>query len=86
MSDDEPLPPQPARMGPVAYAMRRVVGPAGAVVVLYASIRALPPLLMNQVPPIDGGDLFNVFAASLVGFGLLAAWLDWRAAKREGER
>ena len=59
------------RWGKFGMLMRRVIGPAGAVVVLYASIKALPSLMMSQPPPIDGRDLLNAFVVSLVGFGLI---------------
>lgn len=62
--------------------LRRVVGPAAAIVILYASIRALPSLIVNQAPPIDGDDLLIAFLISLAGFTGLAVWFDWRGAKK----
>jgi len=65
--------------------LRRIVGPAAAIVVLYASIRALPPLLMNRVPPIDGGDLLAVFVVSLLFFSLLSLYFKHRAKRESPE-
>lgn len=62
---------------------RRVIAPAVGVMILYASIRALPPLLMNRVPPIDGGDLLLVFLISAVVFFLFGRIYDYRH-KRKG--
>ncbi|MEM7730569.1 MAG: hypothetical protein AAF311_15100 [Pseudomonadota bacterium] len=58
--------------------LRRTVAPAVAIVILYASIRALPPLLVNQPPPIDGGDLLEVFIISLAVFSLIGLYGDYR--------
>ena len=65
-----------------SFLLRRIVGPAAAIVILYASIRALPSLIVNQAPPIDGDDLLFAFVISLVGFTVLALWLGRRAAKK----
>lgn len=65
-----------------SFLLRRIIGPAAAIVILYASIRALPSLIVNQAPPIDGDDLLLAFVISLVGFTVLALWLDRRAVKK----
>ena len=65
-----------------AAILKRVVGPAAAIVILYASLRALPSLIVNQAPPIDGDDLLLAFVISLVGFTVLAIWFDRRSAKK----
>ena len=75
---------EPERWGVFGVLMRRVLGPAGAIVVLYASIFALPSLLTSQMPPIDGGDMGRVFLGAIVFFALLAVFLDYRE-KRKGD-
>ena len=71
------------RMSPFTYLMRRITGPAVAIVVLYASMFALPSLLANQAPPVDGRDLLRVFALAFVGFAVLAVVLDYRAKRKD---
>jgi len=65
--------------------LRRTVAPAVAMVILYASIRSLPALLVSQTPPIDGGDLLTVFLISLVVFSLYGLYNDHKA-KRNGPK
>lgn len=79
--DDKPKVADP----PTSF-LRRTVAPAVAIVILYASIRALPPLLMNRPPPIDGSDLLQVFLISLAVFSLYGLYNDYRANRKgEGE-
>ncbi|WP_298911652.1 hypothetical protein [uncultured Algimonas sp.] len=61
--------------------LRRTVAPAVAIMILYASIRALPPLLVGQAPPIDGGDLLEVFVISLAVFSVLGLVRDYRGKR-----
>lgn len=70
---------------PVQSFLRRVVAPAVAIVILYASIRALPAILVSQAPPIDGGDLIVVFLVSLVIFWGWSVYLDRRHDSEEPE-
>lgn len=66
---------------PIGF-LRRTVAPAVAIMILYASIRALPPLLMNRPPPIDGSDLLQVFLISLAAFSLYGLFNDYRANRK----
>lgn len=63
--------------------MRRIIGPAAALVVLYASILAFPALLVNQAPPINGDHLFVVFVIGLVFFSALALYFDRRESRKD---
>lgn len=63
--------------------MRRTIAPAVAIMILYASIRALPSLLMSQTPPIDGSDLLRVFLISLVVFYLFGLYNDHKRKQKE---
>lgn len=63
---------------PVGF-LRQTVAPAVAMVILYASIRSLPSLLMSQTPPINGEHLLGVFLLSLVVFYLFGLY-----TKRKG--
>lgn len=67
---------------PVGF-LRQTVAPAVAMVILYASIRSLPSLLMSQTPPINGEHLLGVFLFSLVVFYLYGRYTN-RQAKRKG--
>ncbi len=62
--------------------LRRTVAPAVAMVILYASIRSLPALLVSQTPPIDEGDLLEVFVSSLVVFSLFGLYNDYKANRK----
>lgn len=81
MSDDAPQTPDT----PPSF-LRRTIAPAVGVMILYASIRALPSLLMNRVPPIDGGDLLRVFLISLVVFFLFGLYNDHRRKQRGADQ
>ena len=72
-ADDDTLPPG---------FLRRTVVPAVAMVVLYASIRSLPALLVSQTPPIDEGDLLGVFVSSLVVFSLFGLYNEYKANRK----
>jgi hypothetical protein len=63
--------------------LRRTIAPAVAMVILYASIRSLPSLLMSQTPPINGEHLLGVFLLSVVVFYLFGLYND-RKRKRKG--
>ena len=63
--------------------MRRIIGPAAALVVLYASIRAFPALLVNQAPPINGDHLFITFIIGLAFFSALSLYFDRRESKKD---
>lgn len=67
---------------PVGF-LRQTVAPAVAMVILYASIRSLPSLLMSQTPPINGEHLLGVFLLSLVVFYAYGRYTN-RKAKRKG--
>lgn len=56
--------------------MRRTVAPAVAIMILYASIRAFPSILVSQTPPINGEHLLVVFLISLVVFYLFGLYND----------
>lgn len=73
------------RWGVFGYWMRRVIGPAGAVVVFYASVFSLPSLMTSQAPPIDGGDMGRVFLISIAVFAVLAVLLDYREKRKKGD-
>lgn len=79
--DFEPIPEIPTSI--MRQIVTSTVAPAVAIVIFYASIMTLPALLMNRVPPIDGGDLFRVFLLSLIVFSLYAFYNRVRA-KRKG--
>lgn len=63
--------------------LRSTIAPAVAMVILYASIRSLPSLLMSQTPPVNGEHLLVVFLISLVIFYLFGLYND-RKRKRKG--
>jgi hypothetical protein len=77
MPDDAPQTPDAS-----PSFLRRTIAPAVGVMILYASIWALPPLLMNRVPPIDGSDLLRVFLISFVVFFLFGLYNDRRRKQR----
>lgn len=67
---------------PVGF-LRQTVAPAVAMVILYASIRSLPSLLMSQTPPVNGEHLLGVFLLSLVVFYVYGRYTN-RKGKRKG--
>lgn len=67
---------------PVGF-LRQTIAPAVAMVILYASIRSLPSLLMSQTPPINGEHLLGVFLLSMVVFYLFGLYNN-RRRKRKG--
>ncbi|MGJ8559981.1 MAG: hypothetical protein ACSHX3_07065 [Litorimonas sp.] len=67
---------------PVGF-LRQTIAPAVAIVILYASIRSLPSLLMSQTPPINGEHLLGVFLLSVVVFYLFGLYNN-RRRKRKG--
>ncbi|MGB3455351.1 MAG: hypothetical protein WBG08_14465 [Litorimonas sp.] len=65
--------------------MRRTVAPAVAIVLLYASVRVLPPVLLSQPPPFDFGHLIEVFVIALAVFSLISLYQDYRGRQRKGD-